>query len=368
MRKELDWIRRQPKARGTKAKYRLDAFQDLKKTASRRTDQSQLQLDVETTRLGKKIIELHDLHKRYDNLSILKGFSYIFKRRERIGIVGRNGVGKSTFLNILTQQDQPDRGEVITGETVVLGYYRQEGIQLAEDKRVIEVVQEIAEYIPLSKGQKLSASQLLDRFLFAPKSQYAYVSTLSGGERRRLYLLTILAKNPNFLILDEPTNDLDILTLSILEDFLADFEGCLLIVTHDRYFMDRLVDHLLVFEGNAVVRDFNGSYSEYRVTKDLEEQEAAEKARAAEKKIPKTSESTNPSAKKTKLSYQEKKEYDALEKEIEQLEIQKSDIEETFQSSSLSSEAIQQKSEELAKIIQLIEQKTDRWLELSEYL
>lgn len=369
MRKELDWIRRQPKARGTKSKARIDAFQELKKTAQKDTRKKELELGMQTNRLGKKIIELNNLQKSYGELKILTGFSYNFKRGEKVGIVGRNGVGKSTFLHILTQDQNPDAGEVIKGETVVFGYYKQDGIQLAEDKRVIEVVQDIAEYIPISSGHKLSASQLLERFLFSPKAQYAYVSTLSGGEKRRLYLLTILAQSPNFLILDEPTNDLDILTLNVLEDFLQDFMGCIVIVTHDRYFMDKLVDHLFIFEGDGIIRDFNGPYSEYRAVREFEAEQAALKAKAADKVKPKAPEKTKVNNfEKRKLSYKEQKEYESLELEIEELEKQKENIEEILNSGSLSHDELMQKSAELGQIMEQIDQKTDRWLELGEYI
>lgn len=369
MRKELDWIRRQPKARGTKSKARIDAFQELKKTAQKDTRKKELELGMQTNRLGKKIIELNNLQKSYGELKILTGFSYNFKRGEKVGIVGRNGVGKSTFLHILTQDQNPDAGEVIKGETVVFGYYKQDGIQLAEDKRVIEVVQDIAEYIPISSGHKLSASQLLERFLFSPKAQYAYVSTLSGGEKRRLYLLTILAQSPNFLILDEPTNDLDILTLNVLEDFLQDFMGCIVIVTHDRYFMDKLVDHLFIFEGDGIIRDFNGPYSEYRAVREFEAEQAALKAKAADKVKPKAPEKTKVNnSEKRKLSYKEQKEYESLELEIEELEKQKENIEEILNSGSLSHDELMQKSAELGQIMEQIDQKTDRWLELGEYI
>ena len=367
MRKELDWVRRQPKARGTKSKARLDAFQDLKKAAGKQITKDNLQLDVKMSRMGKKILELENLSKSYGDLKILENFNYIFKRQEKIGIVGQNGAGKSTFLNIISQLMPPDSGEITIGETIVMGYYRQDGIQLAEDKRVIEVVQDIAEYIPLSKGQNLSASQLLERFLFSPKSQYAYVSTLSGGERRRLYLLTILAKNPNFLILDEPTNDLDILTLQVLEEFLEGFPGCLVLVSHDRYFMDRLVDHLFVFEGNGKILDYNGSYSEYQAFKEVEAEKKAQESAKAKSKTP-TQKKSNPTTGKKKLSFKEKKEYETLEAEIEALEQQKSDLEAELGAGNLDHEILQQKSEELGRVMELIETKTDRWMELAEYV
>jgi ABC transport system ATP-binding/permease protein len=367
MRKELDWIRRQPKARGTKAKYRIDAFQELKKQADKNLKKDELALATQMSRLGKKVIELENVSKSYGDLRILTNFSYKFQPRERVGIVGNNGVGKSTFLNILTGEGVADRGEVVKGETVVFGYYNQEGIQLPEDKRVIEVVTEIAEVIKVGK-QNLTAANLLERFLFSHKQQYAYVSTLSGGERRRLYLLTILAQNPNFLILDEPTNDLDILTLQVLEDFLADYPGCLLIVTHDRYFMDKLVEHLFVFEGDGKIRDFNGTYSEYRAVKELEEEEkkTTDYRPQTTANTKSSSQSLKPETKK-KLSFKEQKEYEALETEIADLENRKILITNEL-SGNLHHEDLLKKSQELEQIIQLIEDKTMRWLELAEYV
>lgn len=368
MRKELDWIRRQPKARGTKAKYRIDAFQELKKQADKSLKKDELALAMQMSRLGKKVLELEKVSKSFGDVKILDNFSYKFQPRERVGIVGNNGVGKSTFLNILTGEGTVDRGEVVKGETVVFGYYNQEGIQLPEDKRVIEIVTEIAEVINIGK-QNLSASQLLERFLFNHKQQYAYVSTLSGGERRRLYLLTVLAKNPNFLILDEPTNDLDILTLQVLEDFLTDYPGCLLIVTHDRYFMDKLVDHLFVFEGQGKIRDFNGTYSEYRAVKELEEEEAksiANNSPSVEKNKPETR--NQKSETKKKLSFKEQKEYESLEIEISDLENRKELITSDLNSGALSHEDLMKKAKELEQIIQIIDEKTMRWLELAEYV
>lgn len=365
MRKELDWIRKQPRARGTKAKYRIEAFQELKKTAEIDLKEKKLQMEIEGNRLGKKVMELEKLTKSYGDLKILDNFSYNFKRAEKVGVVGNNGTGKSTFLNILTGVSQPDSGEVVRGETVVFGYYTQDGIKLAEDKRVIEVIQDIAEFIPLSKGRILTASQLLEKFLFAPKTQYAYVSTLSGGERRRLYLLTILMKNPNFLILDEPTNDLDIVTLQVLEDFLEEYNGCLLLVTHDRYFMDRLVEHIFVFEGDGVVRDFNGSYSEYRAVKELEEEEAKLKASKPKNDVPSPDKSKTD---KKKISYKEQKEYEALENEILTLEAEKTQITELMNTGNLSHDALKKQAEVLKNVIKTIDAKTDRWLELGELM
>ncbi|MBL7883004.1 MAG: ABC-F family ATP-binding cassette domain-containing protein, partial [Bacteroidia bacterium] len=272
-RRELEWVRKMPKARGTKSKSRLNAFEDTKDKAFSGKTETKLELGVKMSRIGGKILEFVKIKKAFGDTKIVNEFSYIFKKGEKIGVIGKNGVGKSTFLNMIMGLEKPDSGDIQTGETIVFGYYSQEGLKLNEDKRVIEVVKDIAEFIPLADGTKLSASGLLTKFLFPPDVQYSMVSKLSGGERRRLYLMTILIKNPNFLILDEPTNDLDIVTLSVLEDFLTAFQGCVLIVTHDRYFMDKMVDHLFVFEGAGVVRDFPGNYTEYRDKKELEEKQ-----------------------------------------------------------------------------------------------
>jgi ATP-binding cassette subfamily F protein uup len=368
MRKELDWVRRQPKARGTKAKYRLDAFEEIKKEASKNTQSKELQMGVQMQRLGKKILEMHKVTKGYGELPILKDFDYIFKRQERVGIVGKNGVGKSTFLNLLTEQIKPDSGEIIKGETVSYGYYRQDGLNLPEDKRVVEVIQDIAEFAKMENGQEVSASQLLERFLFDRKVQYKYVSTLSGGEKRRLYLLTVLMQQPNFLILDEPTNDLDILTLNILEDFLQDFGGCLVVVTHDRFFLDKLVDHLLIFEGEGVIRDFNGRYDEYRILKAYEEEQAKQPKKEAPAPSKEPLKEKNTATEKRKLSYKEQQEYQKLEKEIEQLEGKKEDLTKEMSVQNLSHQELQEKAEALGKIIAQVEQKTDRWLALAEFM
>ncbi len=368
MRKELDWVRRQPKARGTKAKYRLDAFEEIKKEASKNTQSKELQMGVQMQRLGKKILEMHKVSKGYEDLPILKDFDYVFKRQERVGIVGKNGVGKSTFLNLLTEQIKPDSGEIIKGETVSYGYYRQDGLKLPEDKRVVEVIQDIAEFAKMENGQEVSATQLLERFLFDRKVQYKYVSTLSGGEKRRLYLLTVLMQQPNFLILDEPTNDLDILTLNILEDFLQDFGGCLVVVTHDRFFLDKLVDHLLIFEGEGVIRDFNGRYDEYRILKAYEEEQAKKPKKETPVPSKEPVKPKNTDTEKRKLSYKEQQEYQKLEKEIEQLEGKKEDLTKEMSVQNLSHQDLQEKAEALGKIISEIEQKTDRWLELAEFI
>ncbi|MBX2844367.1 MAG: ABC-F family ATP-binding cassette domain-containing protein [Flammeovirgaceae bacterium] len=365
MRKELEWIRRMPKARGTKAKYRVDAFDDLQEKAKGPGKKDGLQLGVNMARMGKKVMEIKGLNKAFGDLKITDDFNYIFKRKERVGIVGKNGVGKSTFLNMLTGTEQPDSGIIDNGETIVFGYYTQAGIKLEEGKRVIDVVTDIAEVMPLADGSNLTASQFLQLFLFPPKTQYSLVSTLSGGERRRLYLLTILVKNPNFLILDEPTNDLDLLTLNVLEDFLLNFGGCLILVTHDRYFMDKLVDHLFVFEGDGQIRDFNGKYLEYRYQE--EEKERLEKLEKEEKKkVPQSKTDTQSNSKK-KLSYKEQKEYEELEKEISKLEEQKEKLSSKINSGEITDHlALQEISEEIGKLMEEIDEKSMRWLELSE--
>jgi ATP-binding cassette subfamily F protein uup len=365
-RKELEWMRKQPKARTTKAKSRIDAFYDVKEKASVRIERQQLELNVKMTRLGGKIIELKKVYKAYGNLTILKGFDYTFKKGERIGVVGKNGVGKSTFLNILLGQEQPDSGKINIGDTVVFGNYNQTGLVLKEDMRIIEFVKNIAEYFPLADGTKVSAAQFLQLFLFPPEKQYTYVSKLSGGERRRLHLLSILFRNPNFLVLDEPTNDLDLPTLSILEDFLQEYQGCIIIVSHDRYFMDKLVDHLFVFEGDGVVRDFPGNYTQYR------EWEKEEKSNA--KELPATAAANNASAaqapveanKPRKLSYKEKRELEQLEQEIAKLEAEKQSIDQQLSSGSLPYEQLEPLARRVGEVIQLLDEKGMRWLELSE--
>lgn len=362
MRKELDWIRRQPKARGTKSKSRIDAFYDLKKVASQRIDNSQVKINVEAQRLGKKILEFKGLNKSFGDLKILEDFTYKFNRFEKIGIIGANGCGKSTFLNIITGEIPADSGEMDYGETVVVGYYKQDGINLPEDKKVLEVIQDIAESIELSKGHRITASQFLEHFLFPPAVQHMYVSRLSGGERKRLYLMTVLMKQPNFLILDEPTNDLDILTLNILEDYLAQFNGCVIIVSHDRFFTDKIVDHMFVFEGQGVIKDFPGNYSDYR---DWEKarQEEKQKQQVEQKKkaeAPKLKQTTN------KLTYKERLELEGLENEIAELEDQKAGLESEIASGALSADELVDKSTQIGALMETIEEKEMRWLELSE--
>lgn len=371
MKTELEWIRRQPKARGTKSKSRVDAFSDLKDRATQNLKVRQMELSVNMNRMGSKIIEMHKVRKSYDDLVILDGFDYVFKRGDRIGVIGKNGVGKTTFLNMLTGKEQPDGGKIVTGETIVFGYYTQSGMNLKDDKRVIEVVRDIAEYIPLAKGQKLSAANLLERFLFSRDKHWDYVAKLSGGEKKRLYLLTILMKNPNFLILDEPTNDLDIVTLSVLESFLMDFGGVLLVVTHDRYFMDKLVDHCFVFEGDGKIADFPGNYSIYRdwkVLNDRQEKKVgqAQKEKAKEKQKENAA-PEKPAAEKKKLSYKEKLEFEQLGKDIERLEARKIELTEFLNSGASDHQKLIETGDELGKIIPELEEKEMRWLELSEY-
>ena len=368
MRKELDWIRRQPKARGTKAKYRVDAFEELKEKAAKKTAAPQLELSVKTTRQGGKIIEVDHISKSFGQKKIVDDFSYVFKKKDRIGIVGPNGAGKSTFLNMLTGKLQPDAGVIEAGQTTVFGYYTQDELEYKEDQRVIDIVKEIAEVVEMANGEVITASQFLQHFQFSPPQQYTFVSKLSGGEKRRLQLLRVLIKNPNFLILDEPTNDLDIITLNILEDFLLNFGGCLLIVSHDRYFMDRLVEHLFVFEGDGRIRNFPGNYTDYREwQKEQEKQEqeakqAATPAPAAEKKQEKP-------AGKRKATYNEKKEYEKLEQEIEQLEARKTEIIDTMNSGTTTDhEELLALATELENINEELEEKEFRWLELAELM
>lgn len=368
MKQELEWMRRQPKARTTKSKSRIDAFYDTKAKANSGTKAMELKLDVKMTRIGGKILELKKVRKSYGDDVILDGFDYTFKRGERIGIIGKNGIGKSTLLNIITGREEADSGKINTGETIVYGYYHQGGLQVKEDKRVIEVLKDIAEVIQLSDGSKLTASQFLQFFMFSPDMQYTPVAKLSGGERRRLHLLTVLIKNPNFLILDEPTNDLDLLTLQKLEEFLSNFGGCLLVVSHDRYFLDKLVDHLFIFEGGGKIKDFWGPYSEYREVREAEEQDAKQekKQKSAEvKEVAATTDSTD-DQKLKKLSFNEQRELQQLDDEVPQLEAEKAQLEKELQDASLSYEAIQKASDRIAEVVALLDEKTMRWLELDE--
>ncbi|WP_416438401.1 ABC-F family ATP-binding cassette domain-containing protein [Phnomibacter sp. MR] len=360
-RKELEWMRKQPKARTTKAKSRIDAFYDVESRAKQKVVDEQLQLQVKMTRLGGKVAEMKKVNKSYGEKVILKGFDYTFTKGERIGIVGKNGVGKSTFLNMLQGLEQADSGKINIGDTVVFGNYSQEGLQWKEDLRVIEYVKQFAETFPLAGGGALTASKFLELFLFPPEKQYTYLSSLSGGEKRRLQLLTILFRNPNFLILDEPTNDLDLPTLAVVENFLADYQGCVLIVSHDRYFMDRLVDHLFVFEGDGVVRDYPGNYTQYRLEEQWKEKQAEQKT-TPEKEKP--AETTAPVAKK-KLSYKEQRELEQLDKDLPALEAEKATLTEKM-SNPLSYEELQEVSARLIAVTNELEEKEMRWLALSE--
>jgi ATP-binding cassette subfamily F protein uup len=358
--KELDWMRRQPKARTTKSKSRIDDFYVIKEEAHKRRSNHKIQLEINMERMGSKILELHNISKSFEETKILDQFNYVFKRGERIGIIGKNGSGKSTFLNIITQNLLVDTGKVVVGETIKFGYYTQDGIEIKPQQKVIEVIKEYGEYIPLTKGRKISAGQLLERFMFNRKRQYDFVEKLSGGEKKRLYLCTVLIQNPNFLILDEPTNDLDIVTLNVLENFLLDFPGCLLVVSHDRYFMDKIVDHLFVFKGNGEVEDFPGNYTDYRV---YEDSNPKIEPATTKKNIVKEKTSN-----KAKLSYNEQREFEKIEKEINTLETQKATIENLFATNAIPNENINKKSIELQEIITKISEKEERWFELSAKL
>lgn len=361
LKKEQEWMRRQPKARSTKSKSRIDAFYEVKKAAQIKRHDASVKMDVKMTRLGNKIVNMKNVKKAYGDLKILDGFDYNFQRGERIGIIGKNGVGKSTFLNMINGQEKYDSGHIDIGETVSFGYYTQSGIKLKEEKRVIDVIKDIAEIIPLGDGSKMTASGMLTLFNFPPKKQHTFVSTLSGGEKRRLYLLTILMKNPNFLILDEPTNDLDLKTLHTLEDFLLNFAGCVIIVSHDRYFMDKLVDHLFVFEGDGIVKDYNGIYTEYQ-----EYLKVLKKGEKKEVVVENKTEET-PTIEKRKLSYNEKKEFEELDNVIPTLENQKKDLEKKMCIPNISNQEVRELSESLSKLIIELENKTERWLELAEF-
>nr|WP_320038224.1 ABC-F family ATP-binding cassette domain-containing protein [uncultured Bacteroides sp.] len=360
-RTELDWMRRMPQARAHKAKYRQDAFYEIEKVAKQRFNNDNVKLDVKASYIGSKIFEADHLYKSFGDLKILDDFSYIFARYEKMGIVGNNGTGKSTFIKILMGQAQPDKGTIDIGETVRFGYYSQDGLQFDDQMKVIDVVQEIAEVIELGDGKKLTASQFLQHFLFTPETQHSYVYKLSGGERRRLYLCTVLMRNPNFLVLDEPTNDLDIITLNVLEDYLVNFKGCVIVVSHDRYFMDKVVDHLLVFNGQGDIRDFPGNYSDYRDWNEAKKQKEKEAEKPKEDKTARVR--TND---KRKMSYKEKIEYAQIEKDLEDLEQEKADLEADLCSGSLSAASLTEKSKRIAELIDLIDEKTMRWLELSE--
>ena len=362
LRTEQEWMRRMPQARGHKAKYRIDNFYKIKEVASQNTTEQQLELDIKGQRLGKKILELEHVNKSYGDFRVLRDFSYKFVRGEKIGIIGKNGVGKSTFLNIITRQIEPDSGTIEIGETVVYGYYKQDGISFKEDDRPIDIVKNISEKIDLGNGRVMSASQFLEYFLFPDKLQYSLVAKLSGGERRRLYLLTVLMSNPNFLILDEPTNDLDIMTLNVLEDYLKSFQGCLIIVSHDRFFTDKVVDRVFAFEGNGVVKDFPGNYTQYKNKK--EEEELLRKQE--EKKIPATPKPVREKEKIRKLTFKERQEMQQLESDMENLNTEKTTLETALNSGTLDTNELVKSSQRIAEIIDLLDEKEMRWLELSE--
>ncbi|HEY9008324.1 ABC-F family ATP-binding cassette domain-containing protein [Ohtaekwangia sp.] len=363
LKKELEWMRRQPKARGTKAKYRIEAFYDLQEKASQDLRKEKLELDIKEARQGGKILEVEHISKSYGSLPIVKDFSYVFKKNDRIGVVGKNGVGKSTFLDMLTGKLKPDTGEINPGVTTKYGYFTQEAISLNPNNRLIEEVKSIAEFITLSDGSQVSASKFLDSFLFPPDKQYNYINKLSGGEKKRLQLLKLLITNPNFLILDEPTNDFDIDTLNVLEDFLDKFSGCLLLVSHDRYFMDHLVNQLFVFEGDGVIRLFNGNYSDYRDW--LEEQEMLKAAPPAKKPEP-VKETKPVSSEKKKASFKEKQEFEKLQSEIEALEKQKEELSQLLNSGTADHKQLQEWGVKIQAVVDELDTKTLRWLELSE--
>lgn len=364
LRKELDWMRRQPKARSTKAQYRIDAFHDLKEKASQVKNTDQVEMSIKMNRLGSKIVEFQYVSKAYDDKILIKDFAYTFKKGDRIGIVGRNGMGKSTLLDILMNKVKPDSGCVVAGDTVEMGYYQQDGLDFRDDQRVIDVVLDIAEYVTMADGRKLTASGLLTTFLFAPEKQYTFVHKLSGGEKRRLQLLKILVQNPNFLILDEPTNDLDIATLNVLEEFLQGFGGCLLVVSHDRYFMDKIVDHLFIFEGEGKIKDFPGNYTDYREALDNPETTLATMVSKPTMQI-QTLAAATPSGSKRKLSFKEQKELETLGEEIAQLEKDKATITEKLNQGG-SFEELNALAKQIATIGDALDEKELRWLDLSE--
>jgi ATP-binding cassette subfamily F protein uup len=359
--KELEWMRRQPKARTTKSKSRIDDFSEIKSKAHQRRNDHKIELDINMERLGSKIIEFHNVSKSFKDKVILNNFEYTFKKGERIGIIGKNGTGKSTFLNLLTQSLQADQGKVVIGETVKIGYYTQGGIKAKPKQKVIDVIKEFGDYIPLAKGRQISAQQLLEKFLFDRKKQWDFVDNLCGGEQKRLYLCTVLIQNPNVLILDEPTNDLDIVTLNVLEDFLMDFPGVLLVVSHDRYFMDKIVDHMFVFRGEGIVEDFPGNYSDFRAYDSSKPKQIEQTAKTDNTKVAKQNEAN-------KLSYNEQKEYKNLESKIRSLELDRAALVAEFNNPELTQDNISKLSEKLQVIIDTIEEKEMRWLELSEKL
>jgi ATP-binding cassette subfamily F protein uup len=362
-RRELEWMRKQPKARTTKSKSRQDAFYDIEKTAGMRMEDAQVQLQMKMSRLGGKVVEMKKVYKSFGSKKILQGFDYTFKKGERIGIIGKNGTGKSTFINILQGKEPADSGKINIGDTVIFGNYSQAGLEIKENLRVIEFVKNIAENFPLAKGGMISAAQFLQLFLFDPEKQYSYIASLSGGEKRRLHLLSILFRNPNFLILDEPTNDLDLPTLQVLENFLGEFPGCLIIVSHDRYFMDKLVDHLFVFEGEGIIRDFPGNYTQYR----LEQKADKEVENTTSEKTNKTNLIPKKSTDK-RVSFKDKREFELLEKEIETLTKEKKSITTQLNDASLPFEQLRKLSERIAELTEILDEKELKWLELSELM
>lgn len=367
LRKELEWMRRQPQARATKAKSRIDAFYDLEKKAQQVRDAGNVQLQMKGTYIGNKIFEAQHVYKSFGDIKILEDFNYVFARYEKLGIVGNNGTGKSTFIKMLMGEVAPDKGGFDIGETVKFGYYSQDGLKFDEQMKVLDVVQNIAEVIDLGNGSRLTASQFLQHFLFPPEKQHNFVYKLSGGEKRRLYLCTVLITNPNFLVLDEPTNDLDIVTLNILEEYLQQFKGCVIVVSHDRYFMDKVVDHLLAFQGNARIKDFPGNYTQYREWKEVQDLLEKEKEQAAKPKEEKVQQQVQPkNDEKKKLSFKEKREFEELDALIPQLEEEKANLENELSSGTLSTDELLQKSNRISQLIEEIEEKTMRWLELSE--
>lgn len=368
LRKELEWMRKQPRARGTKAKSRIDAYYDLEKKAEKERDLGNVQLQMKGSYIGNKIFEAKHIYKSFGDLKILEDFNYVFARYEKMGIVGNNGTGKSTFIKMLMGEVLPDKGEFDVGETVNFGYYSQDGLQFDDQMKVLDVVQNIAEVIDLGNGNRLTASQFLQHFLFPPEKQHNFVYKLSGGEKRRLYLCTVLIKNPNFLVLDEPTNDLDIMTLNILEEYLQSFKGCVIVVSHDRYFMDKVVDHLLAFSGNAKIKDFPGNYTQYREWKKVQELIEKEAVQAEKVKEEKPKVEAPKREEKKKISYKDKREFEELDALIPQLESEKAQLENDLSSPDLSPEALLAKSNRISELIDEIEEKTLRWLELSELM
>ncbi len=367
-RTELEWMRRMPQARGHKAKYRQDAFYELEKVARQRINSQQIDLKTSASYIGSKIFEAYDVCKTFGEKVILNNFNYIFSRYEKLGIVGNNGAGKTTFIKLLIGEIPIDSGKLTVGKTVKFGYYSQEGILFKENQKVIDAVRDIAEYVELGNGQKLSASQFLQNFLFSPKEQYNYIEKLSGGEKRRLYLCTVLMKSPNFLILDEPTNDLDIITLQILEEYLTTFKGCVIVVSHDRYFMDKVVDHVLVFKGNGEIKDFPGNYTQYREWQKLQESEQKQNTQIKDKSKQKAYKTDNQSLRKRKMSFKEKKEFESLEKDIEQLESEKKTIEKALSGTVLNPDKIKELSKRLYDVNYELELKSERWFELAEII